>query len=81
MSTKTLEKKEMHVIKRNNTEEIVSFDKILQRIKKIDNDATFNSTNVPLQIMYTSIAMKVIDQLYDHIATTQIDEFLQNNVL
>ena len=74
MSTKTLEKKEMHVIKRNNTEEIVSFDKILQRIKKIGNDILLNSTNVPLQIMYTSIAMKVIDQLYDHITTTQIDE-------
>ena len=77
MSMKALEKKEMHVIKRNNTEEVVSFDKILQRIKKIGNDVTLNHSNLnklPLQINYTSLAMKVIDQLYDHITTTQIDE-------
>ena len=67
--------KEMHVTKRNSTKEVVSFDKILQRIKKIGNDITLNViNNIPLQINYTTLAMKVIDQLYDGITTTQIDE-------
>ena len=67
------ESKEMHVMKRNTTKEIVSFDKILQRIKKIGNDINLKP-NVPLQINYTTLVMKVIDQLYDGITTTQIDE-------
>ena len=67
--------KEMHVTKRNSTKEVVSFDKILQRIKKIGNDISLNViNNIPLQINYTTLAMKVIDQLYDGITTTQIDE-------
>jgi len=47
----------MHVIKRNGNSEIVSFDKILKRIKNIGSEAK-------LSINYTSLAMKVIDQLY-----------------
>ena len=58
---------EMYVIKRNGEKEIVSFDKILQRIKKTGSEAN-------IQINYTALAMKVIDQLYDNITTTQIDE-------
>lgn len=58
---------EMYVIKRNGDKEIVSFDKILQRIKKTGQEANIN-------LNYTSLAMKVIDQLYDGITTTQIDE-------
>ena len=78
MSNNDSNKKEMHVTKRNNTKEVVSFDKILQRIKKIGNDITLNQDitmkNKILQINYTTLAMKVIDQLYDNITTTQIDE-------
>ena len=77
MSNNDSNKKEMHVTKRNNTKEVVSFDKILQRIKKIGNDITLNQGDVTdkiLQINYTTLAMKVIDQLYDNITTTQIDE-------
>jgi len=58
---------EMYVMKRNGTKEIVSFDKILQRIKN-------TGAECGIQINYTSLAMKVIDQLYDGITTTQIDE-------
>ena len=58
---------EMHVIKRNGTIEAVEFDKILNRMKKIGQ-------NLNLKINYTSLAMKVIDQLYDKISTTKIDE-------
>jgi len=56
----------MHVIKRNNKIEEISFDKILQRVKKLGNQ--FN-----LNIPYSTLVMKVIDQLYDNITTEQID--------
>ncbi len=58
---------DMYVTKRNGETEIVSFDKILTRIKRIGKEAN-------LKINYTSLAMKVIDQLYNKITTTQIDE-------
>jgi hypothetical protein len=58
---------EMNVTKRNGELEIVSFDKILQRIKRIGKEANIN-------VNYTSLAMKVIDQLFDGISTTKIDE-------
>ena len=58
---------DMRVTKRNGQLEIMSFDKILSRIKKLGNEAK-------IQINFTSLAMKVIDQLYDTIPTTKIDE-------
>ena len=58
---------DMHVKKRNGTFENMSFDKILNRIKKLSLEAN-------IQINYSSLAMKVIDQLYDKIETTKIDE-------
>jgi len=58
---------EMNVTKRNGELEIVSFDKILQRIKRIGKDININ-------VNYTALAMKVIDQLFDGISTTKIDE-------
>jgi len=60
---------EMYVTKRNGQKEIVSFDKILKRIRTI-------GTEVGIKINYTSLVMKVIDQLYDGISTTKIDELL-----
>lgn len=62
-----LDDEEMNVIKRNGEKEIVSFDKILQRIKKTGTEAN-------IHLNYTALTMKVIDQLYDGISTTQIDE-------
>jgi ribonucleoside-diphosphate reductase alpha subunit len=58
---------EMYVEKRMGKREIVSFDKILKRIKKLGQEAN-------IKINYTSLVMKVIDQLYDGISTTKIDE-------
>ena len=58
---------EMYVTKRNGERETVSFDKILQRIKKLGAEAG-------IKLNYTSLVMKVIDQLYDGISTTKIDE-------
>jgi len=58
---------EMYVMKRDGQTEIVSFDKILRRIKRIGLEAD-------IKINYTTLAMKVIDQLYDNISTTKIDE-------
>jgi ribonucleotide reductase alpha subunit len=58
---------EMRVTKRNGQLEDISFDKILNRVKKIGQE-------VNIQINYSSLAMKVIDQLYDTIPTCKIDE-------
>ena len=58
---------EMRVTKRNGDLEDMSFDKILNRIKKLGQE-------VGIQINYSSLVMKVIDQLYDKIETTKIDE-------
>ena len=58
---------EMYVTKRNGQKETVAFDKILQRIKNTGMEAG-------IQLNYTTLAMKVIDQLFDGISTTQIDE-------
>ena len=64
---------EMYVIKRNGTPEIVSFDKILTRIKKIGLEAN-------IKINYTTLGMKVIDQLYSGISTTKLMNYPLNNV-
>ena len=61
------ENNEMRVRKRNGTLEEISFDKILNRIKTLGQEAN-------IQINYSSLVMKVIDQLYDTIETTKIDE-------
>jgi ribonucleoside-diphosphate reductase alpha subunit len=68
---------EMYVTKRSGKTEIVSFDKILKRIKTIGQE-TYDILVPPLQhslkINYTSLVMKVIDQLYNNISTAKIDE-------
>ena len=58
---------EMYVTKRNGNKEIISFDKILQRIKKTGKEAD-------IKINYTSLVIKIIDQLFDGIPTDKIDE-------
>ncbi|MGA1048877.1 MAG: ribonucleotide reductase N-terminal alpha domain-containing protein, partial [Minisyncoccia bacterium] len=68
---------EMYVTKRSGKTEIVSFDKILRRIKTIGQetyDIQIPSLQHSLKINYTTLAMKVIDQLYNNISTTKIDE-------
>jgi ribonucleotide reductase alpha subunit len=58
---------EMRVTKRDGNVEDISFDKILNRVKKLGQEAN-------IHINYSSLVMKVIDQLYDKISTTKIDE-------
>lgn len=66
-SNSFVDEDEMFVTKRNGQQEIVSFDKILKRIKTIGQEAN-------IKINYTTLVMKVIDQLYSGISTTKIDE-------
>ena len=58
---------EMRVTKRNGELQDIAFDKILNRIKKLGLEAD-------IHINYSSLVMKVIDQLYDKIQTAKIDE-------
>ena len=60
---------EMTVIKRDKSVKIISFDKILTRIKRLGSEFS-------ISLNYTMLAMKVIEQLYNNITTQQIDEFL-----
>jgi ribonucleotide reductase alpha subunit len=62
-----MESNDMKVTKRNGQLEEIAFDKILMRIKKLGLE-----TNI--HINYQQLVMKVIDQLYDKISTTKIDE-------
>jgi ribonucleoside-diphosphate reductase alpha subunit len=67
-TTATLdETKDMIVVKRSGKREAVSFDKILSRVKKIGEE-------FKLKLNYTSLVIKVIDQLHDNISTSKIDE-------
>lgn len=63
----TIVEQEMRVTKRDGQLMTVEFDKILRRLKILGNEAG-------IKINYTSLAMKVIDQLFDGISTTKIDE-------
>lgn len=67
MSNSPTLENEMRVTKRNGELETIEFDKILNRIKSTGQE-------VGIHINYTSLVMKVIDQLYDKISTTKIDE-------
>ena len=58
---------EMFVKKRNGSKEEISFDKILKRVKKIGKEAN-------VQLNFSLLVMKIIDQLYDGIETAIIDE-------
>ena len=60
---------EMLVTKRDGKIENVSFDKILNRVKKVGEEAN-------IRINFTTLVIKVIDQLYDGIPSTKIDELL-----
>jgi len=62
-----MESNDMRVTKRNGELEEIAFDKILTRIKKLGQEAS-------IHINYQQLVMKVIDQLYDTISTTKIDE-------
>lgn len=60
-------REDMCVTKRSGKYECLSFDKILKRIRK-------SGEFVGINLNYASLAMKVIEQLYDKIPTSKIDE-------
>ena len=62
---------EMYVKKRNGELQIVSFDKILNRVKKLAKEPGLEKLE---QINFTELVMKVIEQLYDGMTTHEIDE-------
>tara|TARA_X000000368_G_scaffold221931_1_gene175168 strand:+ start:2641 stop:4977 length:2337 start_codon:yes stop_codon:yes gene_type:complete len=57
----------MFVTKRNGNREEIAFDKILNRVKQVGLECDIN-------LNYTSLVMKIIEQLYDGIETSKIDE-------
>ncbi len=65
----------MKIIKRNGKEEALSFDKILIRLRKLCCDK-----GLPLikNIDTDVVAQKVIEQIYDGISSTQIDDLAAN---
>ena len=68
-NTTTSTTENMRVTKRNGELEEVAFDKILSRVKKLGQE-------VGIQINYQQLVIKIIDQLFDTISTTKIDELL-----
>ena len=60
---------DMYVIKRDGVKEVLSYEKILSRTKNVGNK--FN-----LNINYTGLVMKVVDQLFNNIKTSEIDELM-----
>jgi len=58
---------DMRVTKRNGELQDIAFDKILNRVKKLGQEVNIN-------INYSQLVMKVIDQLYDKIHTSKIDD-------
>jgi ribonucleoside-diphosphate reductase alpha chain len=65
---------ELRVTKRTGELQEVSFDKIMHRVKTLGTpQGTHEMIGLP-HISYTSLVMKVIEQLFDTIPTCQIDE-------
>jgi ribonucleoside-diphosphate reductase alpha chain len=65
MTSKMTDAPEMFVVKRDGTREPVSFDKVLERIRKA---ATGLSVN------YTRLAQLVLAEIHDGVHTTELDE-------
>tara|TARA_B100001093_G_scaffold476488_1_gene502937 strand:- start:382 stop:3159 length:2778 start_codon:yes stop_codon:yes gene_type:complete len=57
----------MNVIKRTGSYETVAFDKILKRVKTL-------GIKHNIKVNYTTLVIKVIDQLHNNISTSKIDE-------
>jgi ribonucleoside-diphosphate reductase alpha chain len=58
---------DLNVIKRNGDTEILSYDKISQRIKQLNQGTSIQSSG---------LVMKIMDQLHDRILTSKIDELI-----
>ena len=67
----------MYVTKRNGQLEEIAFDKIVNRLKNLGQDKILNNIDnnaCYIDVNYQQLTMKVIDQLYDKIPTSKIDE-------
>ena len=60
---------DMYVTKRNNEHEVLNYKKILERTKKIGEKCH-------IEIDYTMLINKVMDQLFNYIKTSEIDELM-----
>ena len=58
----------MFVLKRNGEPEVLSYNKIVQRTKQVGGN--------DLSIAYSDLVMKIMDQLYNNIPTSKIDELI-----
>jgi ribonucleotide reductase alpha subunit len=65
------ETNDMCVIKRNGEKELVSFDKVSNRLRNL---ATENKFNKKLKLNFSKIAQKVCTRVYDGVSTTELDE-------
>ena len=61
----------MFVIKRDNTIEEVSFDKVLRRLQKLKHEPSILSDNVNVH----EIAQKVCSRIHNNVRTHELDEF------
>jgi ribonucleotide reductase alpha subunit len=59
---------DLFVKKRSGNMEAISFDKILVRVRKIVEETSLKD------VKYSALVMKIIDQLYNGIETSKIDE-------
>jgi ribonucleoside-diphosphate reductase alpha subunit len=62
---------EMHVVKRNGEKELVSFDKVLNRLRNLSNEARFSKK---LQLNLSLVAQKVCSRIYNGVSTSELDE-------
>lgn len=60
---------ELFITKRDGTKEVVSFDKILKRVKALGTESKPN-----LNVNYSQLVMKIVEQLYNNMPTYEIDE-------
>ena len=62
---------EMQVIKRNGDREDVSFDKVMNRLKKLSIDSKFEHK---LKVNVSMVAQKVCSRIYNGVTTSELDE-------
>ena len=60
---------DMYVTKRSGETEILSYKKIMERTKKLGSQFNIN-------LNYSSLVMKIMDQLFNNIKTSEIDELM-----
>ncbi len=57
----------MYVVKRDGKKELVSFDKVLERLRKLSYGLDTN------HVSYESVAQKTIEGIYDGVSTAELD--------